>query len=537
MKLQPSEVFAEYKAAQNFKASIGNKGLFEQTKINDRFYSGDQWYSAENSNSRPLVRHNVIKRIGDYKMSQILKENISINYTAKGVPESRLETLSETFLNLKNGDFKVGKRVEDKEIAFIMKAISNYRNQLAKDMKLDMLCEKALKNAYISGTGVIYTYWDSFAETGLFADSERKVKIMGEIKSEVLDIENLYFADNENCDLQSQKYIIISRYIDVEDALRQARQNNLSERNCQSILSSAENGKVLTLTKLYKSFLKDGSVTVMCAKFCENVTLRESYDTKLSLYPIALFYWNTRKNSAYGDSDITYLIPNQIAINKMITANVWSAVTMGMPIMVVNGDTVPDNITNDPGQIIKIYGSNEDVAGAVKYVTPPDSCRDFGTGIERLIADTLSQCGANEVALGDSTPDNAAALSTMLNAATLPLELIKRRYRFFLEEIALIWAEFWFKLYKNRPLKTEDENGSFLVPFESERYRGILVAATAVVKSAQSEVLASEKFNMLSKLYEQGVIEKGVFIKELPFEFSQSINYSIARKEDENDRT
>ena len=55
-----------------------------------------------------------------------------------------------------------------------------------------------------------------------------------------------------------------------------------------------------------------------------------------------------------------------------------------MPIMTVNGDTVSGEITNDPGQIIKVYGTNEDVAGAVHFVTPPDFSQNFRTNIESL---------------------------------------------------------------------------------------------------------------------------------------------------------
>ena len=141
--------------------------------------------------------------------------------------------------------------------------------------------------------------------------------------------------------------------------------------------------------------------------------------------PIALFNWEKREGIIYGESEITYLIPNQIAINRMITASVWSAMTTGMPMMVINGDTVPEGITNEPGQIIKVYGSNEDVNGAVKYVAPPDFSKNFESGVQSLIDNTLTQSGANEVALGDSRADNATALITMRNAAVMPLQMLK----------------------------------------------------------------------------------------------------------------
>ncbi|MFQ8954307.1 MAG: hypothetical protein ACLR56_15640, partial [Oscillospiraceae bacterium] len=181
---------------------------------------------------------------------------------------------------------------------------------------------------------------------------------------------------------------------------------------------------------LFKEYKAGGGYTIKSVKVTENATVRKEFGTGLSLYPLAVFSWEKRGGLAYGESEITYLIPNQIAINRMITASVWSAMTTGMPMMVINGDTVPDGITNEPGQIIKVYGSSEDVNGAVKYVAPPDFSRNFEQSLQALIDNTLTQSGANEVALGDSRADNATALITMQNAAIMPLQIVKTFYSF-----------------------------------------------------------------------------------------------------------
>ena len=82
MNINPTVIFNEYSAGTTLKASMGNKGLFEQNRINERFYIGDQWYGAKCGNDRPLVRHNIIKRIGDYKIAQILNHPVSVKFTA-----------------------------------------------------------------------------------------------------------------------------------------------------------------------------------------------------------------------------------------------------------------------------------------------------------------------------------------------------------------------------------------------------------------------------------------------------------------------
>ena len=78
MNLEPKLIYKEYLSGVDFKAALGTKGLYEQSKINERFYVGDQWYGANCGNDRPLVRYNVIKRIGDYKISQIISSPVSL---------------------------------------------------------------------------------------------------------------------------------------------------------------------------------------------------------------------------------------------------------------------------------------------------------------------------------------------------------------------------------------------------------------------------------------------------------------------------
>ena len=41
--LTPANIFSQFKAGSEYKADIGKKGLFEQSKMNERFYVGDQW--------------------------------------------------------------------------------------------------------------------------------------------------------------------------------------------------------------------------------------------------------------------------------------------------------------------------------------------------------------------------------------------------------------------------------------------------------------------------------------------------------------
>ncbi|MBQ3070053.1 MAG: hypothetical protein IJD01_08940, partial [Clostridia bacterium] len=64
----PAQIEEEYKSGTQFKSGLGRRGLYEQNKMNERFFAGDQWHGAQCGQDRPLLQHNVIKRIGDYKL-------------------------------------------------------------------------------------------------------------------------------------------------------------------------------------------------------------------------------------------------------------------------------------------------------------------------------------------------------------------------------------------------------------------------------------------------------------------------------------
>ncbi len=508
MKLQPKEIFSEYEKGVQQKASMGRHGLYEQNKINERFFIGDQWHGAKCGNDRPLVRYNIIKRIGDYKMSQILSSPIAVNFSAEGIPKD------ENAKSLSSGDFKKGLTLNS-EVNYLATAFSKYFEATRERLHFEETEEKLLRNAFISGTGVLYTYWDQAAKTGLFADDKRTSEIIGDIACEVLSIDDLYFGDEYIEDIQSQPFVIIASTLPLNAVLKEARISGADIAKLREIESSADSGNILVLTKLFKEYKADKSYTIKCVKVCENAVIKPEFDTGLRLYPLSIFKWERRNNSPFGESEITYLIPNQIAINRMITANVWSAMTTGMPIMLVNGDTITQKITNEPGQIIKVYGSNEDVTGAVKYVAPPVFNQEYDASIKALIENTLTQSGANEVALGDQRADNYSALRTMREASLMPLKLIKNRFYAFVEDTARIWADFWVAKYGKRRLKIYDGLNYSYLPFDLSRYKDLIFCTRVDVCDG---VLYSdaERFEALILLFEKGVIDRKQLISRLP---------------------
>lgn len=513
----PERVFAEFKSAREHKELIGEKGIYEQTRVNERFYVGDQWHGAKCGSDRPLVRHNVIKRIGDYKMAAITSSPVTVSFSADGVPNTvELKAFSDGVKSRYAKGEAPKNLTADEETALVMSALGDYYRVTEERLRYNDIRYNALRNAYISGTGLIYTYWDGELETGLYADRNHRFPIKGDIACEVLDVENVYFGDPSIKEVQNQPFIIVSQRKSVADLQAEARKNGASTAEIDQIAENCDegDGKTTVLTKMWKE-KGDGGVTVMAVRVVKGVTIRHKWDMKIRLYPIAKFNWQERKNSVYGESEVTYLIPNQIAINRMLTANVWAVMMMGMPIMTVNGDMVQSPVTNEPGQIIRVYGSPEETDAAIKYVTPPSFSPNFESNISSLIANTLSQAGANDAALGDISPNNTSAIIAVREAAMLPLDTVRNRFYTFCEDVARIWAEFWISMYGPRSLKISDENGIWYLPFDGEKYRQLLIS-TRVDVGAGTVWSENQAIKTLDNLLNRGAITLKQYLTRLP---------------------
>ena len=530
---QIRQIFTQYEQGAAYKNGIGKRGLFEQNRINERFYAGDQWYGAHCGDSRPLVRHNLIKRIGDYKMAMIGANPVSVQFGADGIAATAQmqEEVRRRRAAFSAGDDRALVCDGDTEINLVMSALSDYFKVTAERVRLPMLMQDALKKAYQTGTGILYTYWDSRVRTGLYADRARTVPILGDIACEVLDVENVYFGDPTEPEVQKQPYILVARRMSVGEAQREAKRHHRPaqeiaqirpDRDCAYMAGDRaadepeETGKVTVLTRLWKEWDEEGhDYTVRAVTVCRGAVLRPEWELGVRLYPLTVFRWETRANCAYGDSEITFLVPNQIAVNRMLTAGVWAVMNMGMPIMVVNGDVVTGPVSNDPGQILKVYGGSEDVARAVRYIEPPAFSSGLDRTVERLIDDTLTQSGANDAALGDIAPNNTSAILAVREAAALPMQLLKNRYYAFYEELARVWAEYWIRQYGVRALKIQDENGTWYLPFDGRRYADLLIRVQVDV-GASTVWSESQTAATLDGLLDKGVISVSQYLKRLP---------------------
>lgn len=532
IKLKPENIFEEYKTGSNYKANIGKRGITEQGKVNERFFVGDHWHGAKCGNSRPLVRRNIIKRIAEFKMSSITAAPLAVNYTADGISDIGVEAEQDEIIGgFKKGEIPQGD-ASNAEISAVMQTLSEYFKITAERLRLDLLKEQALRNCYISGTGLLYTYWDETIKTGLYADESKTTAINGDIRCEVLEVEKVVFGEPNTEEIENQPYILISRRRNIEECKRMAKRNKCSDEEIEKIIPDnvntyseegqygenepIDNQRVTTIIKFYKEWNEDGTeFRIMCTECTEKVVLRKPFDIKIKHYPIAIMPWERRRSCIYGESEITYLIPNQIAINRCLTAAVWSLISTGMPIMIVNGDVVTQHITNEPGQVLKVYGDANEITGAIKYVQPPIVQSQYINATNEMAMNTLSDSGANDAALGNIKPDNATAIIQMREAALQPMQMYMNRFYDFIEQLARIWADFWINLYGKRNIKTVTEEGTEYIAFDGNRYKNLVITARIDVGASTlwSEAVV---ISTLDNLLERNIIDFAQYLDRLP---------------------
>lgn len=517
--LSPEAIFREFEAGVAYKQSMGSHGMFEQNRINERFYSGDQWQGVHCGDSRPLVRHNVIRRIGEYKMAVVGSAPAAVQFTAEGVPNTL--PMQQKIWRYRQALCR-GEACEPltpaEEAQTVAAALTDYFITTSRRLGLDTLGRRALRNAYITGTGVLYTYWDDRVRTGMYADHTGTTPIRGDIACEVLDIEQVYPADPTLEELQEQPSILIAQQKPVAQLRREARRAGCADWECIRADDGGESptAHATVLTRFWKVWDEDGEqCRVYAQRVCRGVELRAAWDTGLRLYPLSLFRWEEQRGQAYGSSEIPYLIPNQIAINRTVSAGVWAVMMMGMPIMLVNGDVVTQPITNDPGQVIPVYGSGEEVQNAVRYVEPPAFSADFNENVQNLITETMTQAGISTTLLGDVKPDNTSAILAVREASLMPLQMIQNRYFSFIEQTARIWAEFWLTMYGDRALKIEQPDGVWYMPFHADQYRELLLTI-AVDVGQGSQYSENRSVETLDNLYKNGIITAKQYLSRLP---------------------
>ena len=418
--------------------------LRDRTEKAHRFYEGDQWNGLK-SDGEDLPVFNILKSIVKYKTAVVSQNTLSATYTPLGERNTDVLKVCEE-LNL-------------------------YFAKMWERGKLDILSWGIIKDACIQGDSYLY-----------FGDGNDVTK------AEKIKNVNIFFEDEENPNIQEQKYIFIRERLYVEDVKKEARKNNISEEDISLIVKDTDydfydykNNPTLDLYEEDKCtsifyFYKDDEGYVHFLKMTKNViyvpdTILRVHDNAgnftnvgLKLYPIVNFLWEEKYNSARGNSEILNIIPNQIEINKTLARRLITIKQTAFPKVVFSENQVlnPDDIDTVGAKISVRTSQAQEVNDLITYLPPIQMSPDAKNISDELMMMTRELAGAGDSATGsiDPTKASGAAIIAVKDQAALPLNEQFARFSQFVEDIAYLWFEFWC---------TYNPNGFFIHTNDNEK--------------------------------------------------------------------
>lgn len=408
------------------------KKLYDDTERNYDYYYGNQARYLNIGKETPVVI-NIIKSIVKYKLGVVNSNAYEIvfnpNFATQEIDREVLEELC--------------------------KILSNYSNKIWELEQVGKKIKECMKDACINDEGIIHCYYDT---------------VKNKVCCEVIDKNNIYYGNENDSNIQSQPYIIISYRKPVTQVRDEARELGIDEEKIELITTDGEtleqagytsvtdevNPMCLVLLKYYK---KDGKVYY--TKAVKSVVLETDINTELTLYPVAHMLWEEVKGSARGIGAVKHVIPNQIEINKIATRRALAVKLSAFPKLIANAGFI-DNVEalEKVGSTIKLNGgaSIEDVRKQVGYLNPASMSSDAKNLQDDIVSQTQELEGAGDVANGDVDPSQASgkAIVAVQNAKKEPLNEQVDTYKFFIEDLAKIYYDLW-KAYEVDGLNVDYE--------------------------------------------------------------------------------
>ncbi len=310
-----------------------------------------------------------------------------------------------------------------------------------KHNKMASLSYKALLDAAITGDGVFYCWWDPDKQNGHAFD--------GDIRTDVVDSTNLFVADVNSSDIQSQKYVMLAGRASV-DALRQeALDAGASEVDVAKIVAdeeidgtyAADFGKCelegeQKATFLIRFFREGGEV--IFEKTTKNCLIRRA-NTGLHLYPVAYFHWHTTKNCFHGTSSVSDMVANQKCINTAYAMALKHMSNTAFSKVIYDKTRIPE-WSNEVGEAIGAVGGGN-MSDAVSVVGVGKMQEGYLDLITDVINNTKGMMGATDSALGEERANNTSAIMKLQPAASVSLEHVRVGFCQCIGEIAAIWAD------------------------------------------------------------------------------------------------
>ena len=489
-----NKAWQQYEKGKEYKRQIG---LYETVRKNERFYRGEQWQYGEGKDlPRPVF--NIIQRVINFLVCSVASANISLSFTDENLPFAQ----------------------SGKDAELIRKGVEVLSENTAyrwKKSGMDHKMMQLLTDAAITGDGVLYCYWDSEQRT--------PQRFEGDIVTELIDNVNVFPADVNKADIQSQDYIILAGRAPIKQLIAEARHAGVSESDISKILPdndhSSQSGDMAKyelegedeakVTYIIKFWRENGKVVF--EKSTRDCVIRRGR-TDCRLYPIAYLNWSPTKNGFHGISPISSLIPNQKFINRAYAMVMKHMTDTAFSKIVYDKSKIPE-WSNEVGEAIAAYGGGN-VADSISVVGVGQMQNGYMELIDSAVNLTKELLGATESALGNLEANNTSAILALQETSRIPLAQIRGAYYQCITDLANIWADMMCAYYPSErllPCYTKEGIKAKNVEFSILK-NDVLSAEIEVGEISRFSAASSQ--SILDKLFDGGFISPSEYVKRLP---------------------
>ena len=417
-KKQKTDIWQKFEKCKDY---MDKTALVNKTERNWKFFIGDQWAGLK-SGGEELPMMNFIKPIVQYKVSTVAQNAMTAVY-------SDMQHRSE--------------------LNEIYERLNKYWEQCWEKSKMTQMGWKVLKNGAIQGD--TYVYWK---------DGDTLTP------PQILSNTSVFLADENIDNIQKQPFIIVYERWSLKAAQKHAKDNGVSEDDIKLI--TADNDTTKQIYNKYEVEDKVGVLLYMekrdgkvyAGRSTESVIIEpveiiqgtragmEQVKMKaMSVYPIIPYVWENVPNSARGIGEVEQLIPNQLEANKTLARRAMAVKMGAYPRLAYDANAIdnPEDLDNVGAAIAVQGGNSQSINQMISYLNPANISSDADNLFNTLVQMSKDLSGATDYALGNINPEQASgtAIIAVRDQAQVPLNEQVARYRQWVEDISLLWMDFW----------------------------------------------------------------------------------------------
>lgn len=483
-RIDPEAVWKEYASGKAYNARIG---LYDRVRQNEDFYLGRQWEGLEAPDlEQPVL--NFLKRAVNYFVSMLVSDDVSAVVVPRGETASAADEAAAEVINA--------------ELARVLERV-----------RVQSLHRDLLRNVAVDGDGVFYLHFSPAT---------------GEIEVENLDNTKVLFGNPYQREVQKQPYILLVKRELAENVSRRCGFEVAGDSDPDGG-AGGENADTRLVTVLTRLWRDERTGTIHMTQVTRDAVLRPETDTGCRLYPIAWMCWENVKSSYHGQAAISGLIPNQIAVNRLMALAIHNEKMTAFPKILYNAEKI-DSWSNRVGEAIAVNGTPGD-AVATSF-RAADMSGQVTLIIKNLIDWTKELMGASDAALGSVRPDNTSAIIAVQKAASQPLELQKLSFFRFVEEYVHIMLDLMHAYYGIRRVRFSADGEGGRAAGLAVDFAQLLAAAPEIRVDVGSSPYWNEltQVQTLDNLFTKGIIRDAVtYLEQLPDKYVRNKNKLIEK--------